>query len=439
MIQKIYYKLTFSQTAPLRISNGDDENTDSDLMLDSRGMPFIPGSSIAGVLRTFVPLCEGDELLGYIGKDGKVQRESSVLISNAVLPDNCEKSEIHISHRDGVGINERGTALDNAKYDFEVVETAIPYTSILEWSGDTESAPDARQLTVLTGIMDRIAADGISFGARTSRGYGSMSVMIQKREFDFGKQETDKETAGSEGVLEEWLAFDPFSQKNWWEPYSGQVSKTAENCDGTGLIIEAECKMTGSFAVRRYTECLPEEKEAPSSVPLKSASGAPVIPGTSWAGAFRHHMLELARQASCSPDILDDINSLFGVVSGNKEKLKSSLYFSETAVEGGKPYTITRNALDRFTAAPVSQALYTSEWWQGGTGKLIIRCRKQLKPLLRQLLAISIIDLNLGLLTAGGSGGTGHGCVEILSLKVNHQEKTQALNRMDTTFLEVEA
>ena len=63
-MQKMYYKLTFSQTAPLRISNGDVENTDSDLMLDSRGLPFIPGSSIAGVLRSFVPESEGEELFG---------------------------------------------------------------------------------------------------------------------------------------------------------------------------------------------------------------------------------------------------------------------------------------------------------------------------------------------------------------------------------------
>ena len=56
-MQKMYYKLTFSQTAPLRISNGDVENTDSDLMLDSRGLPFIPGSSIAG----YRPACQDSD------------------------------------------------------------------------------------------------------------------------------------------------------------------------------------------------------------------------------------------------------------------------------------------------------------------------------------------------------------------------------------------
>ena len=50
-MKKVYYQLKMIQKSPLRVGNGDAEVTDSDLMLDGRGFPFIPGSSIAGVLR----------------------------------------------------------------------------------------------------------------------------------------------------------------------------------------------------------------------------------------------------------------------------------------------------------------------------------------------------------------------------------------------------
>lgn len=50
-LKKVYYQLKLSQISPLRIGNGENDISDNDLMCDSRGIPFIPGSSMAGVLR----------------------------------------------------------------------------------------------------------------------------------------------------------------------------------------------------------------------------------------------------------------------------------------------------------------------------------------------------------------------------------------------------
>lgn len=113
----------------------------------------------------------------------------------------------------------------------------MQYTSILEWTGNTKSDQGAKQLNILTKIIERLESDGVSFGARTSRGYGSMDVFVQKREFDFGKGEIN-----SADVLDEWLTFDPFAPDARWDMYSGQISKTAENYDVSGLIIEMEFK-----------------------------------------------------------------------------------------------------------------------------------------------------------------------------------------------------
>ena len=50
-MKKIYYRLKFVPRSPLRIGNGMHELSDSDLMLDGRGLPFIPGTSLAGIIR----------------------------------------------------------------------------------------------------------------------------------------------------------------------------------------------------------------------------------------------------------------------------------------------------------------------------------------------------------------------------------------------------
>ena len=47
---KLYYRCRFTQLSPLRLSGGKNDRTDNDLMLDSRGLPMIPGSALAGVL-----------------------------------------------------------------------------------------------------------------------------------------------------------------------------------------------------------------------------------------------------------------------------------------------------------------------------------------------------------------------------------------------------
>ena len=87
-MKKVYYQLKMYQKSPLRVSSGDNEFTDSDLMLDGRGCPFIPGSSVAGVLRelcrTRIPSLSDKDirtLFGYI-EDGKIVKADVSIAKN---------------------------------------------------------------------------------------------------------------------------------------------------------------------------------------------------------------------------------------------------------------------------------------------------------------------------------------------------------------------
>ena len=55
---------------------------------------------------------------------------------------------------------------------------------------------------------------------------------------------------------------------------------------------------------------------------------------------------------------------------------------------------------------------------------------------LAQLLAVALIDLDLGLLTFGGNAGTGQGRCEIISLIANGEDATGRLKKLDSHFLE---
>ena len=140
-MKKVYYQLKMYQKSPLRISSGGNEVTDSDLMIDGRGCPFIPGSSIEGVLRDLylntipsISEADADQLFGYIS--GETLSESHVIVSDGTGPKGADPSDYMITVRDGIHLDEWGITVPGNKYDFQVTETAKPYYSVLEWTGE---------------------------------------------------------------------------------------------------------------------------------------------------------------------------------------------------------------------------------------------------------------------------------------------------------------
>lgn len=428
-MKKVYYQLKLYQKSPLRISSGDNETTDSDLMLDGRGCPFIPGSSVAGVLRDLcmnavrsLSEAEVDQLFGYIS--GETLAESHVLVSDAVGPATASAADYKITIRDGIRLDEWGITVRGNKYDFQVAETELPYYSVLEWTGSDEEY----QKEILNGLdqlMKSIVSDGIAFGARTTRGYGRMSASVKRMVYAFPAD------------MRKWLEFDPFRE----DAFADCADVTAEGSQEHILLkLCADIQIGGSFSVRVNTARAERYSDGsvPDSVPLCNAEGNPVIPGTSWAGVFRHHMLGIMRQLGLQDgNAAARLNQLFGMKETEGEHIRSAIRFGETVIDGGQPYSLTRNAVDRFTQAPKKMALFTTRLWQGGRGTLEISIeRDKLDKLQAQLLAVSLIDLDLGLLSFGGAAGTGHGRCSITAFTVNGQDMLSQIKTKSSHFLE---
>ena len=336
---------------------------------------------------------------------------------------------IRFSARHGVRIDEEtGTAVDGAKYDFEAVEVAGGhYTAVLELNSTGENDPVEKTLEEL---MQAAVSGSISFGARTTRGYGGMKAQVFKKVFDLSPGSAHNE---------KWLDFDPFSETS----FGGEEVKAVEAADG--LDIERDMhvglKMEGNFIVRvRSTD-----PEGVDHYPLTSIADKPVIPGTSWAGVFRHHMLSLARQAGLDGGACAAVNELFGKTETGNPK-RSRIRFHETEIDGGNSLEVTRVALDRFTMAPRDKAMLNERVCQGGRGELRIQMRrdprledaslpseekekiKKQDRLLMSLLDAALLDLHYGLLNVGGEGNVGRGRASITSLVINGKEESKLLN-----------
>lgn len=404
-MKRVYYQLQLTQLAPMRISGGniyEQGTTDMDILLDGRGLPYIPGSALAGVLRSLMSKKDAETAFGYVQQnEGKIQA-SRVIVSDAVLK---ERKGVRKTIRDGVRLLDDGTAADKAKYDYEVVETRAPYTAILETEDD-------ETVKIMRRLLSGITRQGISVGGRTSRGFGELVVSVREKSFDLPAQ------------IQDWVDWDPygdgaFSEKDAFVPEEETDAKDNKVC------IEAELEVVGSLMIR-----VPLEGDEANAVGLRNMAGKAVIPGTTWAGALRHHMRQLARTIG-STELGEQINLLFGIENEKEQKyVKSKLTVSETVLEGSRETTYTRNALDRFTMAPRNSALFTEKIIHGGHGAFRLRA-SDMDQTVFSLLMASLQDLHDGLATVGGEGSVGRGCIRFTRMTVNGKDLTGPLNRFE--------
>ena len=157
-----------------------------------------------------------------------------------------------------------------------------------------------------------------------------------------------------------------------------------------------------------------------SYIRCKNNKEIPVIPGTSWAGAFRHHINRITE---------NKFEQYFGSTSH-----KSQIYFSESEIKGAVEKVLTHNAIDRFTGGIIDRALYTEKTWFNGKTKLKIQLDARKKEFNREnnektiekefyaALSAAILDLHLGILSVGGLTSIGRGIFSIEKIQINGEE-----------------
>ena len=374
MKYRAYFKLQITLLSPLSIGNSFNEKSDKDIVLDSRGRPMIPGTSIAGVLRSLAKEQEKDTLFGCIDKDGKTQQDSQLIFYDAKL-----KKKSHTAIRDCVALDEYKTAKPGAKFDFQAVEPGAVFIGYAE--AHSSGAKEA---------LEKLLKNISCLGAKTTRGYGKIEVAYSCRTFDFSKQ----------GEKDEWLEFDMFdSSYENWEEVKPQAAQ-----------IRLKLKQRGGLSIRQYrTEASTDKQRSADYIPMALQDGTPVLPGTSWAGMFRHHMESMLTE--------DELNCLFGYVNENSKKCKKSkIMFSESQIAKYTQKQLTRNMIDRFTNGTKEGALYTELTIYNGETALEIKLNGSICGKIKCALCATIMDLHNGYVAVGGLTAVGRGLFEIVEL-----------------------
>ena len=412
VIKRIAVKAECFFTSPAILGSGYGENTDSDILRDSKGTPFLSGSTVAGALNHLCP--QAAAIFG--GKDDI----SPLWVYDCNLP---KESVIEL---DGVALDpkhENKTASDEAKFDYEAISTDTKFTIRLLLTvrkGDRDKGYEG----MLANIVGALKSNSIAFGAKTRRGFGRTGcISTVKREFDLSH--------GNHDILNDWIGFD-------WESTSGWA--VAESCEFSGKTATITAKLRledGSIMIRSTSNIFDESStEAPDYGHI-SVGNKPVILGTSWAGAIRSGLYKLLIQKF--PDSTEVyLNEAFGSVSEDERNATASqiifgmstLEAKDAACDGYR--SITRVKIDRFTGGAAQGALLTEKPWYGGETTLEIRYPDNREDI-KELILLGLEGIDSGLMQIGGETSIGRGFFKVVA--INGEEPKSFLKKPKNNLL----
>ena len=386
--------------SPLMISQGEGSDTDSDIVLDGSGKPFIPGTSWVGAVRDHFQRRIDDNLLGVFFGDGEDYQ--SAFIARDLLMCSHVTTEI----RTNTKIDPRTkTAQEKSLHNYEVLSAE----SIFDFEFEVvirQAHKDQRDniVKLVKTIISEFQNGQIALGAKTNSGFGKVKLVSPK-------------------LIE--LKFP--EDGNWWftsnrKPTESVIIREDEifPLETNRAIIKGRFSLDGSIMVRQeYTgdsENIDHEQ--------MSSNGKYIIPGTSLKGVIRHRALKILNTLIPikSTAMIDD---LFGFVNEkNASAGKGRISIGECIIHGGILEKQTRIRVDMFTGGAMDGALFSElPLWDDGNTTIDVDITIKTDKGFDVALILQVLkDLWTGNLTIGGEASIGRGRFKGEMISVSFQQ-----------------
>jgi len=269
---------------------------------------------------------------------------------------------------------------------------------------------------VLYLLLTALKEEKIRIGAKTRRGFGKIKLSdLKLLILDMNKSEDRKR----------WIDFDWDFEGN---PALEELNHNLlEKKEFPITSIKVRFSLPYSLIIKHYSSD-PDELHTNylqvDTVHLHSA-GNPVIPGTSWTGALRHAIKNIAREIGKQEKVEKLIKRLFGEVEeGSKEKRASRIYIEESIIKNVKLASYTRNKVDRFTGGVVESALF-DEAPVFNQGEAKVELNMQIRSAKDEeigLVLLGIRELWYGLQSVGGDANIGSRILKGEQLFINNKQ-----------------
>jgi CRISPR/Cas system CSM-associated protein Csm3 (group 7 of RAMP superfamily) len=427
---------------------GWDPLHDASFATDANGLPALPGTSIAGVLRHAAADAWGDAesvqaVFGFQRRDqgrasrlevswGQVhgQHDLPVPFLGATLGGDEVLAFLAAGVlRDHVRIGARGAVDGRGKFDELMVPAGARFTfelALHEVPGKT-----------LADLVALLHAPSIRLGAGSRKGLGRFRVVqAAGRSFDLAKTEDRRSMselprglhdAVPQGFLQPVCPPTPQGSVRW---RTGTLVLDPQDywIIGRGDPHRPEHRK-GKGDEARYVDTVPVEQRR-----VVWAEGAgrledpePVVPATAVKGALRHRMAFHARRLRgqfcdevnpaegdfTDPDSVPEVREVFGTVKDRTDGLPGRVLLSDGRATGWRWGRLDHVSLDRFTQGPMDHLLFSEAPLYRGRIQLDVAVDvRELGPEARVALRRALDDLLQGRLAIGAGASRGHGyCV----------------------------
>lgn len=396
--------------SPLLMGAGTTEEnnqTDIQILKDKKGRPFIPGTSLTGVIRQYVEEENSRVAALLFGTSRDFDNAYDHELQSSVTIYDVKLSNADIVHRDSVNIDSlTGTTVDTGKFDYEVVEEGAHGTFAAEILFRGIHEPEEAAIRQSLNRLGNYLSQGFNIGGRTSVGFGQTVISdIEVRMYDFRKAD---DTAS-------WFLDTPSAKTFIFKP-----NQKANVYPEKDFIIKANFALSGSMLVRDSREevlALSDDESNLKTVMMQDSDGNWLLPGTSIKGVLRHRAEFILRTLGITSIVkLDDFmgpdpDKLRNHVS---EKKRSRFKVNEAKLTNNVHYyPQARVRIDRFTGGNIDGSLFTEgPIWQKDKKETALSMEWEIRNAEQWEIGLAILllkDVWLGKVAFGGEKNIGRG------------------------------
>ena len=434
-------RIIIEAKTPLNIGSGNKGiKSDSLVLRDINGLPFIPGTTIAGLLRHTL----GDDADKYMGSQEMgspfIITEAKMLDSDGTVLDGILSQDKlnspflmyfrQLPIRQHAKIGNRGATIKGGKFDEEIVLKGTRFCLEMELLSDNDDD------TKFKDILNTLNSDTFRIGSGSRSGFGEIEVVgsqCQYKKINLENSEQKKwYLKKSSSLSEKWQDAETIKLKTTttkgWTTYEIQLNPIDFMLFGSGFGND-KADMTfvrESFVDWSTTPAMAKDREQVIIIPASSVKGA-----LSHRLAFHYNKLKKIfaddlPEGKKIDDFVGKNNEAVKAVLGSEgdsvggkitNKMRGNVLMSDIIQEAAISTKILNHvSIDRFTGGAIDGALFNEEtlYGKGQTFnlKLIVNNDAFKDEDVQTAFENTLRDLCSGMLPLGGGVNRGNGCFE---------------------------